>query len=215
LFVIILHGRSAKFKGGLGVFHLQSFSRSEVENLSAKATLDERKARVLIKLRGYKLLKREELENILSFTVRIAKEKKTVLIWCIPTEGTVGIAYIKQLEKAMKEAETDKGIIVTSGRYTQAAKVNAKKKEIELIPRIFPAFSIFNHEFVPKHEILKPEEREKLLTEYRVHPYQLPHIRASDPAVKAIGARPGDLVKIIRDSPTAGKYVAYRYVVEG
>lgn len=115
----------------------------------------------------------------------------------------------------MGEAETDKAIIVTSGRYTPAAKVKAKKKGIELIPRIFPSFSIFDHEYVPKHEILKPEEREKLLKEFRVQPYQLPHIRASDPAVKAIGARPGDMVRIIRDSPTAGKYVAYRYVVEG
>lgn len=215
LFVIILHRRSAKFKGGLDDFHLQSFSRREVENLSAKATLEERKAKVLMKLRGYKLLKREELKNILSFTVKIPKEKKTALIWCIPTQGAVGIAYINQLKKAMKEAEIDKAVIVTSGRYTPAAKVNAKKKGIELIPRIFPAFSIFNHEYVPKHEILTPEESEKLLTEYRVHPYQLPHIRASDPAVKAIGARPGEIVRIIRDSPTAGKYVAHRYVVEG
>lgn len=183
--------------------------------MKTKATLEERKARVLVKLRGYKLLKREELKNILSFTVKMPKEKKTALIWCILTQGAVGIAYINQLKKAMGEAETDKAIIVTSGRYTPAAKVKAKKKGIELIPRIFPSFSIFDHEYVPKHEILKPEEREKLLKEFRVQPYQLPHIRASDPAVKAIGARPGDMVRIIRDSPTAGKYVAYRYVVEG
>jgi len=48
-----------------------------------------------------------------------------------------------------------------------------------------------------------------------VHPYQLPRLKASDPAVLAIGAKPGDVVRIIRDSPTAGKYVSYRHVVEG
>ncbi len=105
--------------------------------------------------------------------------------------------------------------MVTSGRYTQAAKTNARKKRIELIPRIFPAFNIFDHVLVPKHEILPPDEREKLLAKYRVHPYQLPRIKTSDPAVKAIGAKAGDIVKIIRDSTAAGKYVAYRYVVEG
>ncbi|MDI6846415.1 MAG: DNA-directed RNA polymerase subunit RpoH/Rpb5 C-terminal domain-containing protein, partial [Candidatus Saccharicenans sp.] len=31
------------------------------------------------------------------------------------------------------------------------------------------------------------EEREKVLTQYKVQPYQLPQIKASDPAVKAIG----------------------------
>jgi DNA-directed RNA polymerase subunit H len=68
---------------------------------------------------------------------------------------------------------------------------------------------------VPKHEIATSEEREKVLSEFRVQPYQLPRLKASDPAVKAIGAKPGDIVKIMRDSPTAGKYVSYRYVIEG
>jgi DNA-directed RNA polymerase subunit H len=177
--------------------------------------LEERKAKILIKLRGYELLKREELKNAVSFTVKMPKDEKKALIWCIPTEGAVGIQYINQLSKAMKDAEIERGIIVTSGRYTQAAKVNANKKGVELIPRIFPSFNLFDHEFVPKHEILTSDEREKILAKYRVKPYQLPRINASDPAAKAIGARPGDMIRIIRESPTAGKYFAYRYVVEG
>ncbi|MEM3722628.1 MAG: DNA-directed RNA polymerase subunit H, partial [Candidatus Bathyarchaeia archaeon] len=55
---------------------------------------------------------------------------------------------------------------------------------------------------------------EKLLAQYRVKPYQLPQIKASDPAAKAIGAKPGDILRIIRKSPTAGEHIAYRYVVE-
>lgn len=183
------------------------------DDLSSKGTLEEKKAKVLIKLRGYKLLKQEEGKNAISFMVEMHDGKK-VLIWAIPTEGAVGVQYINQMKKAMKEAEVERGIIVTSGRYTQAANVNAKKRGIELIPRIFPSFNIFDHEFVPKHEILTAEEREKLLAEYKVHPYQLPRIKAADPALKAIGARPGDIVKVIRKSTTAGEYVAYRYVVE-
>jgi len=160
-------------------------------------------------------VKRQEEKDAISFLVRAPKEKKNILLWCIPTKGTVGVAYIKQMSKAMKEEEIERGIVVTRGRYTQAAKVNAAKNKIELIPRIFPSFNIFNHKLVPKHEILSSEEREKLLSEYRMQPYQLPRVKASDPAVKAIGAKPGDIVRIIRDSTTAGKYTAYRYVVEG
>ncbi|UCE16954.1 MAG: DNA-directed RNA polymerase subunit H [Candidatus Bathyarchaeota archaeon] len=115
----------------------------------------------------------------------------------------------------MKAAEVERGIIITSGKYTPAAKTKSRKKGIELIPRIFLSFNIFKHELVPKHELLKPEEREKIIAEYRVQPYKLPQIRASDPAAKAIGAIPGDIVRIIRNSPTAGKYISYRYVIEG
>lgn len=183
--------------------------------MSTELTLEEKKAQVLIELRGYKLLKRQERKDAITFLVTEPKEKKKLLLWCTPTEGTVGVQYINQLNKAMKEEEVERGMVITSGRYTQAAKVSAAKKKIELIPRIFPSFNIFNHQLVPKHEILSSEEREKLLSEYRVQPYQLPRIHASDPGAKAIGAKPGDIVRIIRDSPTAGKYTSYRYVVEG
>jgi len=182
--------------------------------LSAKPTVEERKAQVLVSLRGYKLLKREEQNGMPSFAVELPDGGRA-LIWCIPTQGAVGVQYIHQLRKAMKEAGFERGIIITSGRYTQAAKAHVRRRGIELIPRIFPSFNIFEHRLVPRHEILPSEERQKVLTEYRVEPYQLPRIRSSDPAAKAIGAKPGDIVRVTRESPTAGKYVSYRYVVQG
>jgi DNA-directed RNA polymerase subunit H len=42
----------------------------------------------------------------------------------------------------------------------------------------------------------------------------MPQVKANDPAVKAIGAKPGDVLKIIRKSQTAGEHIAYRYVVD-
>ena len=105
---------------------------------------------------------------------------------------------------------------------------------IELIPREFPSFNIFKHkvyywseeeltvekeggrkEWIPPFRILSPEEAKAVLERYRVKPWQLPWIRASDPAVIAIGARPGDIIEIKRRSETAGEVIIYRYVVEG
>jgi DNA-directed RNA polymerase subunit H len=205
---------SVKFKGVVNILPYDSSLHGRDDNLSSKTKLEERKAKILMKLRGYKLLKSEELKNVINYTVKM-KDKKKALFWVISTEGTVGVAYISQMKKAMDEAEVETGIIVTNGKYSPSAKVNAKKKGIELIPRTFPSFNIFDHEFVPKHEILMADEREKLLAKYRVQPYKMPEIRASDPAIIAIGAKSGDIVRVIRESPTAGKYVAYRYVVEG
>ena len=176
-------------------------------------TLEERKVNILIKLRGYKLVKKEKVKDALSYVVEVPKEKQKALIWCVPEE-TVGILTINRMAKVMKEAEIERGILVASGRYTNAAKQVAKKKRIELLPKTFPVFDIFEHKLVPKHEILTQEEREKVLAEYRVKPYQLPQIKASDPAVKAIGAKPGDILRITRKSQTAGEHVAYRFVVE-
>lgn len=74
--------------------------------------------------------------------------------------------------------------------------------------------SILDHFLVPKHRILSPEEAQRVLEKYRVKPHQLPYILASDPVIKILGAKPGDIIEIVRDSETAGKAVYYRVVVE-
>ena len=75
--------------------------------------------------------------------------------------------------------------------------------------------NILEHVLVPSHRILSEEEKGVLLRKYNVKPSQLPKILASDPAVAAIGAKPGDILEITRKSPVAGVTLAYRIVVEG
>jgi len=180
--------------------------------LSSEETLVEKKTQVLIKLRGYKVLKKEEVKNAISFKVKM-KDNQKAIIWAVTTGGTVGVAYITQLKKAMDDDKVEKGIIVTIGKYTHTAKTRSKKHGIELIPKIFPSFKIFDHDFVSKHELLTPEEKKEILEKYKMQPYQLPRINAYDPAIIAVGGNPGDIVRVIRKSQTAGKYVAYRYIV--
>jgi DNA-directed RNA polymerase subunit H len=61
---------------------------------------------------------------------------------------------------------------------------------------------------------LKESEAEELLRLLGVSKEQLPKIKSTDPIVKEIGAKPGDIVKITRKSPTANVSVFYRLVIE-
>jgi DNA-directed RNA polymerase subunit H len=177
-------------------------------------TIEERKAEVLIKLRKYKLLEKEKFEGAYAYIVEIPEDKEKAIIWCILGEATVGIAAMNTLYKVMKDKDIDRTIVVTEGRYTHAVKLGSKKKKVELLPKSFPVFNIFEHDLVPFHEILSEKEKNQLLTQYKVKPYQMPQIRSTDPAVKVIGAKIGDILKITRKSKTAGEHITYRYVVE-
>lgn len=73
---------------------------------------------------------------------------------------------------------------------------------------------ILKHRFVPKHEILKDEEKKELLEKYNISLRQLPKIMAKDIIVKSISAKVGDVLKITRKSPTAKESIYYRVVVD-
>ena len=75
-------------------------------------------------------------------------------------------------------------------------------------------FNILNHELVPEHTILSKEEEKEVLDKFKIKPENLPKILINDPVVKAIGAKEGNILKIVRKSKTAGTSLYYRIVVK-
>ena len=73
-------------------------------------------------------------------------------------------------------------------------------------------FKLSQHSLVPKHEILSEKEKEAVLKKYNISKNQLPKILYSDPIIKEINAKVGDLIKITRNSKVAGKSIYYRIV---
>jgi len=72
--------------------------------------------------------------------------------------------------------------------------------------------SFLNHMLVPKHELCTEEEKKQILVKYNVKPNQLPRIRATDPAIRHLGVKQGDVIKITRSSETAGEATFYRII---
>ena len=73
---------------------------------------------------------------------------------------------------------------------------------------------IQKHEFIPKHILLNENEKEEVLKKYNITIRQLPRILVSDPVVKIINGKEGDVIKITRNSQTAGESIYYRVVVK-
>ncbi|MHA1291779.1 MAG: DNA-directed RNA polymerase subunit H [Promethearchaeota archaeon] len=78
-----------------------------------------------------------------------------------------------------------------------------KKKKIDVLL----------HELVPHHILLTKKETQDLLSKYQISVLDLPQMFEKDPVAIAIGAKEGDVVKIVRDSNTSVKKVDYyRYI---
>jgi len=79
----------------------------------------------------------------------------------------------------------------------------AKKKQIDVLL----------HDLVPQHILLTKKETQDLMEKYQITVIDLPQIFEKDPIAISIGAKEGDVIKIIRESKTTVKSIDYyRYV---
>jgi len=68
------------------------------------------------------------------------------------------------------------------------------------------------HILIPEHTVISNDEKKELLEKYNITEKELPKISKSDAAIAHLDVKSGDVIKIIRNSPTAGKVIFYRGV---
>ncbi len=73
---------------------------------------------------------------------------------------------------------------------------------------------IRNHIDVPEHVLLSEKEVNEILEKMDISKDKLPKILVTDPVVRLMGGKQGEVVKIIRESVTAGIDIAYRVIIE-
>jgi DNA-directed RNA polymerase subunit H (RpoH/RPB5) len=174
------------------------------------------KTRELFTLRGYHLEELYEYEN--RYTMYPTREKDDIpiksVVWIFKEPRVVGIAFVRSVLKEMEEKVAQEGMIVGGTKFTPAAKKHARKNRVELITGNYASFDLFKHELVPNHSIVGKGEVELILNHYGISKPQLPRILREDPASSVLGAKTGQVIRIERESPTAGETYYYRLVVD-
>lgn len=91
--------------------------------------------------------------------------------------------------------------------------INEIKKDIQVFEIKELQFNITKHHLVPKHILITNEnEIADIVSNYALKSkVQLPLILKSDPICRYLNAKNGNILKILRNSPSSGEHVVYRY----
>jgi DNA-directed RNA polymerase I, II, and III subunit RPABC1 len=135
-----------------------------------------------------------------------------------PEDEKVGVKPIKTYCQRMKEENVLRAIIVVKVNLTPFAKAAVKEMSlrgyrVEYFRDSELLVDITEHKLVPEHIVLTNQQKLELLERYRLKPSQLPRIQLTDPIARYYGLKHQQVVKIIRPSETAGRYVTYRICV--
>ncbi len=145
----------------------------------------------------------EELDQIMVFWTDEAK---------LSSKG------VDKFERKMSGEKVSRAIVVLRDKITPMARQSITKlRGVEVYIECFTEsellINITKHKYVPTHKLLKDSEKKKLLEKYHLKETQLPRILPSDPVSRFYGLTRGQVVKIVRPSETAGRYVTYRIVM--
>jgi len=140
-------------------------------------------------------------------------QDEKIIVRVATGEKSVGVAVIRNLLKVAEKEEVTEIHLVSDSSLTPQAKKMVADEGIRYLSMKNVLIDILQHELVPGHQILSAEEREKLFDELKIEANQLPKVRGTDPIIKLLNGKPGDVVRIQRQSPTAGVSIYYRLVV--
>ena len=164
-----------------------------------------------------KFLRNENLTSLRSYLSSVYpskrnKEESVIVYFAVSSEKKVSDIDISSFCRMIQHFNVTNAILISEVPLSSAAeslctefvpcRIGKGGKKYGCFIQHFEDNELFfdpmKHYIVPKHRLLTPEEKEDLTKVDKIDPRQLPQISALDPIAKRLGARPKDVIEVIR-----------------
>ena len=172
----------------------KGFSISELDTIFTNKQLDmlltniSNNKKIYIKYYIDKSLRPQNLHEMIEdlFTIEEILEKQDTLMVVIKDEPN------ETIQKLLSE------IFINDSHFVTVINIHRLQ------------FNILNHSMVPKHKILREEEKDLVIKKFNIVDDNIPEISRFDPVAQVIGIRPGEYCEITRPSKTSITSQFYR-----
>lgn len=138
---------------------------------------------------------------------------KLDIVFCPSGENT----KVAQLVQHINDRDKDSAIIVTKDKLNTNFVKNmykAVQNRVQVYHMRELLFNPYRHRLVPEHVVLDSREAGELVKQLGLKTnLELPIILRDDAIAKHLDIRAGSIVKVVRNSPTAGQHNVYRVCV--
>jgi DNA-directed RNA polymerase I, II, and III subunit RPABC1 len=147
------------------------------------------------------------LQDALKIKVSKKDDADPVIVsWC----NVLGKPNISNIKVDAANENVQRWIIIVQSKITPYVPPTIRNLEIQgIVIETFMEsdlqYNVTHHEFVPRHIICSAATKKEIFEKYSITKKQLPIIKKSDAQVRYLGARKGNLIKIIRPSDSMPK----------
>jgi DNA-directed RNA polymerase subunit H (RpoH/RPB5) len=159
--------------------------------------------------------------NPSSVTIPVAPPGLLLMVCLVPrpTANLLRTEIKKHLQPYPHEGTRDIILVVLEKAPNFEQNITKLQTEFSCRMQLFLLaelqFNLSQHHLVPRHvKVTDTQEIREIMTTYCLRAkHQLPLILHTDPMARYLDLRPGDIVRVHRNSPTSGDFVAYRCCV--
>lgn len=154
---------------------------------------------------------RSQLEDKGDYTFTISTSNGDAYAFKIVFQRITTIGKQSVISEFFKEYAQHKRIIIAKDFNNKIADY-VTKHHTQIFREASLLSNLIDYRDQPRFEVLSPIETEQFMSDYNTNEYTTKKMLRSDPVAKYYDLRKGQVVRIIRPSPTSGLAVDYRIV---